>query len=403
MTGNLLSGRVSLVQVRHALVAAMMFGISIDMGGEFGVRNPLVFGAVASLILLNGLRIPKASPAVVAFFVGWPLLLLAYGVAMGGDIEVGASQLASTVFAAAFFIAVFRIEGAALINALFGSLTITAAVAILLFVGVLIDVSFGAKLQSRLAELGGGFFGEREVGEQVLPNVYFKATLFLLPAFVYWLWRGRTSLAAVCLVGLLVQVSKAGLLLAALVILVRVVAVEGFLRRLQLFAIAGVLCVLGASMGYWNLLESVTSGHSLTLQVRLGHLNSVLGLFADAPWSLLVGFGLGSTFYTSGFDLYVSNIELDHLNTIRKYGLVWTSLFFGGVIVVAIRAIRAAEPHVNVMGYCLLVAFVVAGTNPVLLSPPFFALLMSTYMARRDAQYQSMRAIGYVQRWSLSA
>jgi hypothetical protein len=104
-------------------------------------------------------------------------------------------------------------------------------------------------------------------------------------------------------------------------------------------------------------------------------------LFSDHPLGLLFGFGLGTEFYSEGLGQYVSNIELDHLNCIRKYGLIWSGIFFGIVLHTSVRSINSKLKGVRILGICLFFAFVVAGTNPILISPVFFLILFVTMLA----------------------
>ena len=110
----------------------------------------------------------------------------------------------------------------------------------------------------------------------------------------------------------------------------------------------------------------------MTENVRLGHVVSLFELWNDHPLGLVFGFGLGSEFYSSGSGKIGSNIEPDHLNVIRKYGLIWAMMFFLWVLGVSRSAINGNAVQVRALGWSLFFAFVVCGSNPVLISPLFF-------------------------------
>jgi hypothetical protein len=130
-----------------------------------------------------------------------------------------------------------------------------------------------------------------------------------------------------------------------------------------------------------RLFYEMKEGEGSTVQVRIGHLYSILELFSGNPLELLFGFGLGTEFYSEGVGQYVTNIELDHLNCIRKYGLIWSGAFFGIVLYTSIRSIKSYNKEIRVLGICLISAFIVAGTNPVLISPIFFLIFFVTMLA----------------------
>jgi hypothetical protein len=74
-------------------------------------------------------------------------------------------------------------------------------------------------------------------------------------------------------------------------------------------------------------------------------------------------------------DASLSNIELDHLNAIRKFGLPWFFVFTASVLTLSSKLFRSSVPDGRIIGLALLALFIAAGTNPVLLSPVFLMFL----------------------------
>jgi hypothetical protein len=143
---------------------------------------------------------------------------------------------------------------------------------------------------------------------------------------------------------------------------------------------------LVVSSPLFTLFREIAENDSTTVNVRAGHLESLLALWRERPANLLFGFGLGSTFHSAGAGDVVSNIEIDHFNVVRKYGLFWALAFFAWVLRTAWMAIRDARVDVRGLGWALLAGFVVAGTNPVLISPVFFLFLFVTLSAIDQAE-----------------
>jgi len=135
--------------------------------------------------------------------------------------------------------------------------------------------------------------------------------------------------------------------------------------------------------GFAEDLKDTFSGQSDTAVVRLGHIDSVLRLWARNPHYLIVGQGVGVPFYTSGESEFVQNIEVDHLNAIRKFGLPWFVGFTGIIFYSAWKLIKANRPEMQACGFALVSMYFAAGTNPVLVSPLFIILMTLSFFAQR--------------------
>jgi preprotein translocase subunit SecG len=383
-TAILAVDRSTLVKV---LVTGMFFVMAVDMGGEFGLRNAVVPVCALALLLLAGPVLPGNWLPPFLLLVAYPTAMLVLGLSSGAEKAVALSQYQSTVLAFVLYVLVFHLPHRVTENALLYSLFAVSLVALALAVALFLGVPGVADLLAQMADRRGGYFGERGVGiEDVLPNVYFKATLFFVPTFVLALFTGKRLIALACFLGLVVAISKTGMVVTALVALA-FLARKGSWRG---FAVGGLLlagvAALLAQTPLFILFSEIAQNDSVTVNVRAGHLESLLRLWRDRPAGLLFGFGLGSAFHSAGAGETVSNIEIDHFNVVRKYGLLWALAFFAWVMRVAYTAIRDARTDVRGLGWGLVVAFLVAGTNPVLISPMFFLFLFVTMAAIDQAE-----------------
>ena len=93
------------------------------------------------------------------------------------------------------------------------------------------------------------------------------------------------------------------------------------------------------------------------------------------PAALLIGSGVGSAFYSVGADGVVTNVEVSHFNLLRQFGIVYTLLFVGYVGGVFAGLLRS-DGMGRRLGVGLAMIFLAAGTNPLLLSPVFFLVLV---------------------------
>jgi hypothetical protein len=230
-------------------------------------------------------------------------------------------------------------------------------------------------------EKGAGFAGVRQENDIGFANIYLKSSLFLI--FTYCCVINKSSIRTLTIIiATIVTTSKA--LLATQLLLLSLRIKDRFWSALLFFVVLfiGVIIFLDDVVILFNYLNSTFQGQSKTFLVRLSHFNDLSTLFADNPLNLMFGFGAGSSFYSTYYHYFISNIELDHLNAIRKFGLVWFCVFMVLIIHTVIQTYKHGYRNIA-LG--LLLSFVLAGTNPVLLSPIFFILFIEChFLVRKD-------------------
>jgi len=372
------------VQILRGIIVVTMFSLAIDAGGQMGIRALFPIGL--ALILLLSRKIVAVPYALLLFglMVAYPTCLYFVGLLRNASPEIATSQFRSTLFSWGMMIALSGINYVFLARALYSSIALTALIAtigaVFLLLGIpVIDNFFGS-----LSTNSAGYFGLRGAGESLIPNVQFKSTLFFVPAALYFLLNRKFVLFLVCLLGLTAGVSKSGIAFVLAASLIFSLAAGGNVRWFAL-AVGLAFSLLLYNSPMWELFAEIGRGESFTMDVRQGHYDSIVKLFSEDLLGFTFGFGLGSEFYSEGAGEFVSAIELDHLNTIRKYGIIWSSVFFYLVVAVSLRAVLSQINHVRILGVCLISAFIVAGTNPVLISPIFFLILFITIQATNQA------------------
>lgn len=243
---------------------------------------------------------------------------------------------------------------------------------------------FNAIMGYLSSDPGHGYFGMRMMGPALIPNVYFRATLFYVPAAVYYLITGRAWRALALAFALLVCLSKAGLLitLAFFAVYLLVQRRAGIVQKAVVLAAvaAGGVALAQVSPTYLNLILSSATGESETVALRVRHLGSVVDLFADHPEYLILGAGAGTEFYSEGGG-WMANIEVDHLNAARKFGLPWLLAFTALVFTAAWRLFRSGDAEKRAVAAAVVASFLAAGTNPVLLSPVSLMIIVAALRA----------------------
>jgi hypothetical protein len=387
----------------------VLFANAYAGSGVFGVK----YIAFAVACVISGVTLKYLNLSYFEFTVGlflfavWPLWSLLYGTVQGGDTSVGIRQISTFLFvlvlpgplsaldlrtplriyyACFFSLAIFLIISLALVF-FFPQNPISMR---------LFDIFIGS------LDTKEGFFGFKDFGNTTVPIIYFGSTLFFVPTCIYYLFAGKTFRAGIAFLALALSFSKAGIVIVLAFSLIYFVSMfyspralnsppKGKAqqrRKLRLLLPVLVLILLiykGVTIlpEFSQEITDTVGGESYSAQVRIDHIHSVMDLFSDNPHFLLTGQGVGVPFYTKGFSEYTQNFEVDHLNTIRKFGLPWFLAFSAIVFFSAAKLIVGGDAERKGFGFALISMYLVAGTNPMLMAPNFIILLMFCYFAQR--------------------
>jgi len=339
-------------------------------------------------------------------FVVWPVWSLFYGAVSGGDLSVGLTQTTPFIFAWLLALILPALDARRPLRAFYFCVLLLAIVVVVSFVLIVFlpENAISQTIFEYLTSLEGkeGSFGTQSFGGLEVPWIYFSSTLFLVPAFVYYLLIGKLLRAGALLLALGLTFSKAGLTIACVFGAVYAVsrlfnrsdkkATNGIAREggkgldklLPIVVIAGIpLAVFLFLPTFSDDIKDSWAGNSVTAQVRIGHFHSVMELFLEHPSYLLVGQGAGVPFYSLGQSEYVQSFEIDYLNAIRKFGLPWFIGYSAIVFYSARRLIRTGIREQRAFGFALISGYLAAGTNPELLSSLFVTLMTLSYFAQR--------------------
>ncbi len=390
------------------VLAFLFLGNIYDAGGTLGVKYVSAFVAIVAIVAtLRRFDLSAEAMFVGAgLFVVWPTWSFVYGLINGADPGLAFSQVSSFLFAGILAGLISAMDNRLPLRMLYWCMFSLAVVILVLFAIILAAPQSGPSgmIMDFLARFHEkeGYFGSNEDKGLI---IYFRAALFLVPTCVYFLFTGRTWRALLVLLAVALSHSKAG-------VVISLVFVAGFLffafrstrvKATTLDPPAGVftmtrkiLLVLGLGLVSIIFLSLVPkfgkevwdamTVQSETALLRKGHIESIVELFSWRPDYLLTGQGAGTHFFSSGAQGVVSNIEVDHLNTIRKFGLPWFIVFTAVVIRVVLKLIRSDRTDMRASGFALASSFLASGTNPVLITPLFIMLLVASYFAQRQEQ-----------------
>lgn len=385
---------------RDAVVAAMMATAVFDFGGGFGLRYATTALGLVYIITRYrdfDVRINEFLPVLVLFFI-MPLWSVVNGLMDGGNLAIAQSQVTPFVSALLFFFLLFHGGSRRAIDIFYQSLYALACVTcFLVLYGLLLPSTLLIETVIAILKTDAnihGLFGERNVAGITIYSIYFKATLFYVGGFVYSLYRGKVGRAAVFFLALVLVVSKSGIALCAVFALWYGLVVGNWKQRTALIlgsavSVGLVLSFVDVSVinGYVDYLSATFRGEATTSKIRIGHWRSFLDLMREHPSYLIWGQGTGTKFVSLG-EVYrsggiaqaVYNIELDHVDSIRQFGLLWFLGFAGlaGWVSMSLIA-RRSDQEGRALGYAMIALFVAAGTNPVLITPLFMLALIAHY------------------------
>jgi len=391
------------------MVLVFLFAANIyDPGGVLGLKY-LAFFLLCVSALWTLKYFDLSSLEIIGgalLFVICPCWALLFGAVRKGDMLVGSSQVTPFLFGLVLTAVLCAFDKHRPLRLFYACLFSLAIVVIASFVLIYLlpDNPVSSALFDALTSLHEkeGYFGMRSLGDLEVPNIYFGSTLFLVPTFVYYLFVGRILRAGVVLLAIGLTFSKAGITIALVFAAIYSISVlfsrsalrarEGarplLRKRLRKFlpvvVVGGIASVLLLSIpAFYDQIRDAWAGESETTLIRIRHFHSVMNLFLQNPHYLIVGQGVGVPFFTSGESSDVQNIEVDHLNTIRKFGLPWFAGFSGIVFFSASKLMKAAHAETRACGFALVSMYFAAGTNPVLISPLFILLLTLSYFAQR--------------------
>ena len=381
---------------------------TFDPGGAFGLKY-VVFLFLCASIIWTAKYVDLSSLEIIGgmiLFVVWPCWAFLLGSMKEGDVLVGVSQVTPFVFGMvlAFVLPAFgrRVPLRLFYTCLFALAIFVVAAFSLIF--LMPDSGLSSRVFDALSSLQGreGFFGGERMGDVDVPVLYFRSTLFLVPACVYFLFVGKVWRAGIIFLALGLTWSKAGMVIALVFGLVLLIVKlrssaassrsstsgEGRLKMLRTLLPVVLLCgislfVLSSFPGFLDRILGTAAGETDTAQIRIGHYHSIMALFARKPSYLLVGQGVGTSFFSTGESDYVSDIEITYLDGIRKFGVPWFLGFSALVFYSSWKLIRTRELEVQGFGFALVSMYIAGGTNPVLFSPLFIILLTLCYFAQR--------------------
>jgi hypothetical protein len=390
MESNFLSRRN---RVPKTLFALFLGALLLDVGGALYIKyaiSLIVFLYLGFRFCTGTLYLNKSIVFELSVFVFLPLASALLSVAV---FEIPPSDAVSGILPFATFAAYplfLLINKVSLITIFSNAMVIAACLVIGTAMMLLILHEFRyddliARINTLADELRIGYIGANPNFDFFVPNVYYRWTVLLVPAAII-LSNGSLTKQFLVLIAAFLSLSTAVIVFSVLGIIIGQLLNRQnqpnrttLHLRTALVITVPLLCLMAidyaAEIGLANFIGSKFFVEAGGNEQRLGHISSIIDLVMGDEITLLLGMGVGSSFFSTGVNAEVVNVEVSHLNLIRQFGLLYGLLFFGYVFAV-IWGLLKSDQVGRKLGIALTMLFLAAGTNPLLLSPVFFTFLL---------------------------
>lgn len=350
----------------HVLLVFCIFSIMFDSGGELGIRT-------IGLILLIAIYLTKLKRAALRknelFFWLILLSLLLPSILVGSIIGIEFSKMLIWIIPFLAFPLILLMVRANNINEkhFIQSGLIFSIIVIIIFAGRIFQIEPILELHYFISERTAGFFNEKAAySEDAMPVVYFQGTLALVICAVFAAVKKNFFTYLIITIALFIAPSRTGTI-TSIVIGITIFLQEQ--RRLNILVFLFALPLISIIIYNFLPTEAVSFIFSSSegLTTRSLHLESIGDLFSSNPFYFIFGNGPGSQFFTKGFGDMTNNIEISQLEVVRKYGIIFSSIFFSFYVAIILLLIAIKQSSI----YLAMIAhFFVALSNPVLFSIP---------------------------------
>ena len=113
---------------------------------------------------------------------------------------------------------------------------------------------------------------------------------------------------------------------------------------------------------------------------KAGHISSYLNLFNNNITYFFIGQGVGSYFYTSGFNMAVTLTELSYIELIRMFGIFFTIIIVFLYLLPFLKQKKYNLPDSFSIAIAYLAYLFIAGTNPFLIGRTGFMAMWIAYI-----------------------
>lgn len=347
------------------LLGISLFFFFIDSGGILGLRNIGIFIIFCFFCFSFFVIKRNYDFFYIIYILSFFCFIYCFFVAYANNIEFDKILNKIIVF---FLLPVFTIalsifDSRSIKKSLIYSGNFFSTTILISFLFFLRD-PVSAELFFKQLEIPGWFY----LRSDNFPQVYFQATLTLVPISIFAYLNGFKKSAIFMILTLLLSLSRFGFFSSIFILfLAKFFKIKNrleffnfiFITIVFIFPIFGYFIYTNADL---TRIQSAFFNED-GLYIRIGHLYSVYSNFDTL--NFVFGSGSGSFFYTIGFHEYVDNIEISQLESLRRNGVVGYTLI--SILLILISS-YFVKKNMEIEFFSFLSFYLVAFSNPVLLT-----------------------------------
>lgn len=212
-------------------------------------------------------------------------------------------------------------------------------------------------------------------------KVYFKTSPLVVFLLFYSLNRGKLITLILSFTTLLLSGTRANLYISLLAFIIYFfIYFKNTVYNIQIFKIIAFIVLIFLIVFNFNnifefLYNSIFVKGELSNMVRIGHLEGLIDLYKIHPEYLILGMGMGASFYSYSLNRYTSSIELPYIDLYRQMGLIFFLIFLA-FILYPIKLLKKEKE----ITYAYIAYLLIAATNPLLFSSTAFLVYVYVYI-----------------------
>lgn len=365
--------KIKIEKIINVLLALLWFSIIVDPSNSLLKIKDIVFGATIAFFFIGYHQISKFNLLIVLslFFVF--LFSVSFGLSRNYDFDI--KEMTAYAKGWIFYIILLLTPKFSMWNKIIFPCVVISLIIVFLYILLLfypiieipLSIFFGAN--EKMINITHRIF----LGIDVT-GVYYKTTPILILPLAYFMnlflnsqvkkWS-NFMISLLFFIALLMSGTRATMFAALFVVLLLIVLkFRDYLWGLLMIVPIFMVLVLSSYL----VLEKLMSEKEYSINVKTKHFESQIQLFSENPDILILGQGIGSTYYTKGSNSMTTLSELSYMEIIRMFGII------NGIVVILFHFLPIFFLYKNkppnylafIIGY--IAYLFIAGTNPLILN-----------------------------------
>lgn len=269
-------------------------------------------------------------------------------------------------------------------NAVWSIVIITIGVYLILLINTQF---FGSLYKYFVVNKQVAVYALRKYGDNLVLMIFYKTSPLLVFPFSYYLYRlfytrmtKKTVLHLLFILllatTLFLSGTRANMVSMVLIVIFYITAYVFKQSRLWFVLFISMLLLIFVLSVPW-IQNVLLNRYETSNLIKFGYFSSYAQYFSDHIFSLLLGQGIGGSFYASGLHEMTAVTELTYLELFRVWGIPVALMFIGILFMPLLAELKAGKLSHIFIAY--LAYLFIAGTNPLLMSSTGMLVLVYVF------------------------